>query len=944
MTIETASPVNQHSPPESKIALFRRLFRGRDDVYPVRFESKNTGKSGYSPACANEWVRGVCEKGKVKCPRCTHRQFFVVTDEVIRWHLSGLDEKGQPFTAGVYPMLLDETCYFLAMDFDKDSWAEDVLTVQQTCKALELPSAIERSRSGDGAHLWLFFAEALPAAMARRLGSHILTRTMKSRPEIGLDSYDRFFPNQDTLPKGGFGNLIALPLQKAPREKGNSAFLDSDLTPFRDQWAFLDSVETITRKLAEGILATADHASQCTGIPFVDAEEDDSKPWHATPSRQPGKRAMGPLPKEVRLTLGNEIYIEKEALSAPLRNHLIRMASFQNPEFYKAQAMRLPVFDKPRVVCCAEDHPKYIALPRGCLEEITHFFEELKIRILVQDERFAGQSLNLAFQGTLRPEQKEATRTILAHDTGVLAAATAFGKTVVASSLIASRGVNTLVLVHRQQLLEQWIDRLSTFLDIPVKSIGRIGGGRKKATGSLDVALIQSLVRKGVVNDIVADYGHLIVDECHHLPAWSFEQVARRAKAKYVLGLSATVVRKDGHHPIICMQCGPIRHRVHAKAQAEERTFAHRVIVRSTPFRQHDLQDEDLRVQYHELCQAIMQDAKRNQMVVADILKSLQEGRKPVVLTERKEHLEVLHASLQPHVENCIVLKGGMGRRGLSDAMERLTSIPEEEQRVLLATGRFLGEGFDDARLDTLFLTMPVSWRGTIAQYVGRLHRHHERKQEVRVYDYADLNVPMLSRMFDKRCKGYEESGYQILLPASAVPGWPPEVPLPVEASWKERHAASVKRLVRDGVDAHLGDLFVHAACKPRTSIDDAPGARSASEAFLFRRLETIPETAGLFELNSKLPIPFDQQSNMEVDLFCSQACIAVELDGPQHLESAEAYRRDRRKDALLQENGHLVLRFLAADLGTHLDVILDTILRAMSNRRHLKKPGRPKR
>jgi superfamily II DNA or RNA helicase len=497
-----------------------------------------------------------------------------------------------------------------------------------------------------------------------------------------------------------------------------------------------------------------------------------------------------------------------------LQNRLIRLAAFQNPEFYRAQAMRLPTFDKPRVISCAEDHPQHMALPRGCLEDIRNLLLELGIGFTLRDERYSGVPVAVTFQGELRPEQRTAAKALAAHDTGVLAATTAFGKTVVAAWMIAKRGVNALVLVHRQQLMEQWVERLSAFLGVPVKSIGRIGGGRKEPSGVLDVALVQSLVRKGEVNDLVGKYGHLIVDECHHLPASSFEQVARRTKAKYVLGLSATVARKDGHHPIIFMQCGPVRHRVEARQQAAERPFSHSVWVRPSAFRAPDSAPADARMQFQGLYAALIADESRNRLIVEDIKDAVREGRSPVVLTERTEHLRILAKRLASSVPHCFVLQGGMGRKQLKSVLGAMAAVPAHEARVLLATGRYIGEGFDDARLDTLFLTLPVSWRGTITQYAGRLHRLYDGKKEVRIYDYADINVPMLARMFDRRCKGYEAIGYSILLPASAVPGWPPEVLLPVEPEWKRDYAASVQRLIRDGVDAHLGSLFVYATRK----------------------------------------------------------------------------------------------------------------------------------
>ncbi|MEF8709656.1 MAG: DEAD/DEAH box helicase family protein [Candidatus Accumulibacter propinquus] len=838
---------------------------------------------------------------------------------------------------GLYPMLLDETCFFLAMDFDQGSWQEDVAAVLESCRQLALPAALERSRSGNGGHLWLFFEEAIPAVLARKLGAHLLTETLERRPEIGLASYDRFFPNQDTLPKGGFGNLIALPLQKHPRERGHSVFVDEHWLPYPDQWAFLSVLGKIARSDAEGIASAAEHHGRVIAVRHPALAEDDgdyNEPWNLPPSRERREPPLsGPLPERVQLVLGNEIYIAREGMPPALRNRLQRLAAFQNPEFYRTQAMRLSTFGKPRVISCAEDHPLYIGLPRGCLDELLRLLSELNIESVVRDERNPGRPLAVSFHGQLRHTQQLAADALAAHDTGVLAATTAFGKTVVAAWLIARRGVSTLILVHRLQLMEQWMERLSTFLGLSIRDIGRIGGGRRRPNGTLDVALIQSLVRKGVVNDRVGEYGQLVVDECHHLPAISFEQVARRAKARYLLGLSATVTRKDGHQPIVFMQCGPVRYRVNAKNEAAERPFTHAVWIRPTAFRITTPGNPDPRVQFRDLYAALIADQDRNRLIADDVTQAVREGRSPVVLTERIAHLEELAARLSTTVRHLIVLRGGMGRKPLQQARAQLVSIPENEERVVLATGGYVGEGFDDARLDTLFLTLPVSWRGTIAQYAGRLHRLHDSKREVRIYDYADLNTPMLARMFDRRCRGYEALGYSVLLPASAVPGWPSEVPLPVDPEWKRNYAASVQRLVSDGVDAPLGNLFIYAVRAFDPDAIEVERARSATEAFLYRRLKTLPETAGKFSLNAELPIPFDGRGAMEVDLLCAQARVAIELDGAQHLNDAEAYRRDRRKDALLQANGFFVLRFLAEDVGKHLGDVLDAILRALAGR-----------
>lgn len=932
MTI--TAPIDKTSSSEAKIALFRALFRGRDEVYPRRFESRKTGKTGYAPACANEWVRGICEKPRIKCADCPNRRFLAVSDQVIRWHLSGQDADGQPFVAGVYPLLLDETCFFLAIDFDKAGWQQDSLAFMAACRRLDLPAALERSRSGRGGHVWLFFEEAIPAALARRLGSHLLTEAMEGRPDIGLDSYDRLFPNQDTLPQGGFGNLIALPLQKRARDQGNSVFLDEQLSPWADQWAFLATVRRVSRLRVETIAQEAERRGRVLGVRLPPQDEDD-EPWAAPPSRWRHELPLtGQLPASLELVLGNQIYIPKSALDPGLRNRLLRLAAFQNPEFYKAQAMRLSTYDKPRVIACAEDHAQHLALPRGCLEEIQQTLGALGIQTTIRDERSSGRPFDATFHGELRPEQKAAADAMLESDTGVLAATTAFGKTVVAAWLIAQRGVSTLVLVHRRQLLDQWVERLAAFLSLPVKSIGCIGGGRNRPYGLLDVAVIQSLVRKGVVDDRVADYGHLVVDECHHLSAHSFEQVARQAKARFFLGLSATVARKDGHHPIIFMQCGPVRHRVSARSQAANRPFEHHVLVQPTSFQSRRPPDPDRRLEFQALYQELVEDEARNRRICEDVLDSVRSGRSPLVLTERNDHLDRLERGLTNGIQHLVVLRAGLGKKQRKALTERLAAISRDEPRAILATGRYAGEGFDDPRLDTLFLTLPVSWRGTVAQYAGRLHRLYDGKREVRICDYADLDVPMLARMFDRRCRGYETIGYKVLLPASAIPGWPADVLLPSDPAWKRDYSGSVRRLVRDGVDAPLAKLFVHVARVVPLDADGADRARSATEAFLFRRLETLPEARGRFRVNATLPIPFDGMGRLEVDLLCADARVAVELDGAQHLADPVAYRRDRRKDHLLQESGYLVLRFLAEDIGKELDSVLDSILRSVNTAR----------
>src|SRR5688572_5609307 len=668
--------VDQHASAEAKIALFRSLFRGREDVYPRRFESRKTGKSGYAPACSNEWVRGICEKPRVKCAECPSQRFLSVNETVIRWHLSGYDDAGQPFVAGVYPMLLDETCFVLAVDFDKEGWADDARVFLDTCHRLNIAAALERSRSGRGGHVWIFFEDAIPAVLARRLAAYVLTEAMDARPDIGFHSYDRFFPSQDTLPHGGFGNLIALPLQKRAREQGNSLFIDDHLVPYPDQWVFLSSIRRLNRAQVEGFVAEGERRGRIVGVRLPSVDED-LEPWKAQPSR---RRIVPPaeceLPAAIEVILGNEIYIPKDGLSPWLRAQIVRLAAFQNPEFYKAQAMRFATFGKPRIVSCVEDNAAHIGLPRGCLDDLRELLGHLGIALTVRDERCLGEPIDAVFHGTLRPDQLKAAHALLAHDTGVLAATTAFGKTIVAAWLIAQRGLNTLVLVHRRQLLDQWIDRLAAFLELPYASIGRIGGGRSKPTGRIDVAVIQSLVRKGVVDDRVGTYGHLIVDECHHLSAHSFEQVARRAKARFVLGLSATITRKDGHHPIIFMQCGPVRYRADAKQQAALRPFRHSVIVRPTAFSPGVDDEPDQRLQFQSLYKELVDNEARNRSICADVLEAVEAGRSPLVLTERNEHLEWLAAELVGKVPHLVVMRGGTGERSVKPLPSRWRRFP----------------------------------------------------------------------------------------------------------------------------------------------------------------------------------------------------------------------------------------------------------------------------
>ncbi|MFC5401426.1 TOTE conflict system archaeo-eukaryotic primase domain-containing protein [Cohnella soli] len=749
---EDSVVVHQLSKVEDKLALYRNYFRGREDVYPIRWSNKQ-GKSGYSPACGNEWT-SVCQKPKVKCSACAHQQFLPVTDDVISKHLDARQDK----TIGVYPMLSDETCWFLAMDFDKQNWQEDVAAVIQVCKENSIPAALERSRSGNGGHVWIFFEKSIDAGWARKFGSTILTLTMKNRYQIGLDSYDRLFPNQDTLPKGGFGNLIALPLQGGARKSGNSVFVDHNFEPYEDQWRFLSSVGKMTEeavsKFIQLYFAEADLDSGLINV----SDDEDEKPWErrSKPSQETWKQD---LPETIQIVLSNRLYINKQGLTSKVINKLMRLASFSNPDFYKTQAMRLSTYAKPRVISCAEDLVRYIALPRGCYEAVLDFFQQNHVKVDVEDNRVGGTIIHAAFTGTLTVLQDTASRAMLSHDLGILSAVTAFGKTVVAASIIAKRRVNTLILVHRRELMDQWQSRLQTFLDLPKHSIGLIGGGKTSRTGIVDIAVIQSVNNKGEVKEWIEEYGQIIVDECHHVSAFSFEQVLKKAKAKYVFGLTATPKRQDGQEAIVMMQLGPVRMKIDAKALGSSRSFSLTVVPRYTGFTvPADIRSQGIGIQ--DVYQYLIVDEERNTLIFNDLLQCLEEGRTPLLLVERTAHAEYFADRLRPFARNVIVLRGGMGKKQREAVHHQIATIPDTEERVLIATGKLIGEGFDDARLDTLFLVHPISWTGSLEQYAGRLHRAHANKQEVKIYDYIDLMVPVLMGMYKKRMRGYRKMGY----------------------------------------------------------------------------------------------------------------------------------------------------------------------------------------
>ncbi|MEI8348867.1 MAG: DEAD/DEAH box helicase family protein [Candidatus Omnitrophota bacterium] len=735
---------------EEKAKLFKELFRGRTDVYAKRWLSRKTGKSGYSPVCKNEWVPKICQRATVRRSVCPNRELLPFDDSAISKHLNG------SLVVGIYPLLDGDTCYFLAVDFDKEGWQDNIIAFKQTCSENNVPVAIECSRSGNGAHAWIFFEDKLPAFTVRRLGSFLLTETMSKHYQLDMKSYDCLFPNQDTLPKGGFGNLIALPLQKEASRFGNSLFVDDNFKPYPDQWSFLSSIKKIPLGEAEHLANNAAAQGKVIGVRISPTEEADP-PWLRLPS---GKKrylpVIGNLPESVELIVANRVYIKTDILSSMLLNQLKRLAAFQNPEFYRRQNLRLSTSLTPRAICCSEIMDGYLSLPRGCLDDICCVLNEYGIKAEIKDKRVLGITKRLWFHGKLTKEQKPAAKSILSSEIGVLSAPPGTGKTILAIYAIAKRKINTLILVHRKPLMEQWRKQLSDFLGLDVEKIGQIGGGKDKATGVLDVAMIQSLENKGSVDDRVADYGFVIVDECHHISAVSFERVMTEAKAKFVLGLTATPYRRDGQQPIIHMQCGPIIHQI--KNQEVNQVFSDCFVMpRITLF---DCEWNE-RSNIYELWPKLVMDVKRNEMIVNDIKKAVAEGRFPLILTERKEHLAILEEMLKPHIKNLGVLYGGIGIKECRKVFDKLNSS-DDAPKALLATGAYIGEGFDDPRLDTLFIAMPIAFKGKVIQYAGRLHRKHHTKTDIRIYDYVDQKVSVLAAMYKKRLKAYKTMGYEI--------------------------------------------------------------------------------------------------------------------------------------------------------------------------------------
>ena len=766
-----ASTVQIPRTPAEKVSLFLDLFGTRRSVYPKRWENHKAGKSGYAPACDNDSFvnrqNGICRKPKVKCSECPHQRFPSLDARAVETHLRGEQ------TLGVYAIGTDDTCRFLAADFDGEGWREDVLAYREAAERLGLAVAIERSRSGNGAHGWIFFAEPVPAVTARRLWTILVAKASALRPTLGLSAYDRLFPNQDALPVGGFGNLIALPLAKAPRQNGNTLFVDPRMVAFEDQWSYLAGLTRLSRESLDRTLArVAPVRPLAPPVQAVDASEHQhdfalQNDVMVLDLSHPRIRS-GMVSGEVTLRLDAQIHVPR-SLPIPVLAALRRLATFPNPVFHEKLRLRLATYETPRFLFVGEWHADRLVLPRGVLDQSLSLLETAGATVVVQDARVVGTRVPWKFQGELREGQETAVRKMLAEDDGVLCAPPGAGKTVMGCALIARTRTSALVLVHRAVLVEQWRETATRFLGLKRKEIGLWRGPTPRLTGRFDIAMLPSLARVENLAAALAGYGVIVVDECHHVPATSFEMVLKACSSRRVYGLTATPKRKDRLEKLLFAQCGPIRHTLVDAPTDEVRTVKVRRTTVVFP------SDAGPRPPIHLVWEALVQDESRIKVIVADLLSCAASGRSPLVLADRKVYLERLQAAFTAEVTGvtCHRLDGQMGKKARNEVLRQIDEhYNERKPFVLFATASLIGEGFDLPRLDTLVLAMPLSFKGRLVQYAGRLHRRHEAKGAALIFDYLDDNHAITSAMFRRRLAGYNELGYRIELPQTGAPTW----------------------------------------------------------------------------------------------------------------------------------------------------------------------------
>lgn len=759
---------------------FMMFCRGRKDVYDLRYTNPKTGKNGYYSQCFNRWDRGchIQKKDGVRCKDCELRAYKPVTLPLIKAHMNGTDPNGNDVVA-IYPMLENNLCQLLVFDFDNhakgaeqedyanidDGWKEEINALRRICKNLDVDAVVERSRSGRGAHLWIFFKEMVPARLARRFGFALLEKGAESVNLKSFKYYDRMIPTQDALPEGGLGNVIALPLQGMALKSGNSAFIDENWNAYEDQLNVLAGTKRLTRQGIE------DYLSLWYSTGSTSEDNGTDAPWDKNSEIEAGS-----VKGVVRIVLADRIYIDSTGMSNKTKRQLRRMATFSNKQYFQNQAMDMPNYDESRFIYLGSDEGKYIVLPRGLREEILKKFDNAGISYKIEDKRTKGQELNISFRGELRESQIPAVETMLENETGILHAATAFGKTVVCCDMIARRGISTLILVDRADLMNQWIKRLEEFLDIDEELpeyqtktgrtrkrkslIGNLQGAHDTLTGIVDVAMIRSLKKKDGFHPKLKEYAQVYFDECHHAASDSAIEVLQEINAKYVYGVTATPKRGDGKEKINEFLLGPIRYRFTAKDRAEEQNINHLVYPRFTrTVKPHHLSKTPYGNDAYEL---IRNNDVRDEQIIRDVADCVQAGRTPVVLTKYVDHAKKLSERLKTYADRLILLTGANGTKARRAQMEELNKVDNSDSLILVGTGSLLGEGFDFPRLDTLFMATPVSGENVVEQYVGRLNRDYDGKENVIVYDYVDSHIPKFDKMYSARMKAYKKIGYEL--------------------------------------------------------------------------------------------------------------------------------------------------------------------------------------